>query len=69
MFKVVKRINKRITSGQVIRAAVIGHWLKKYNVRIVQYMAGYKYVSSTERYDLFNLEDLEDGLRNYHSLK
>ena len=54
MFKVIKKINSKVTSGQVIRKAVIGHWLKKYDVRIVQYMAGHKYVSSTERYDLFN---------------
>ncbi len=69
MFKAVKKINPKIKSGQVIRAAVIGDWLKSYDVRIVQYMAGHKYVSSTERYDLYNLEDLEDGLRNYHPLK
>ena len=69
MFKALKKINPTIKSGQVIRAAVIGDWLKSYDVRIVQYMAGHKYVSSTERYDLYNLEDLEDGLRNYHPLK
>ncbi len=69
MFKAMKKINPKIKSGQVIRAAVIGDWLKSYDVRIVQYMAGHEYVSSTERYDLYNLEDLEDGLRTYHPLK
>ncbi len=52
-----------------MRASVIGDWLKVYDVRFVQYTAGLKYVSSTKRYDLYILEDLEDALRNYHPMK
>ncbi len=66
MFRAVKKINTKIKSGQVIRAAVIGHWLKSYDVRIVQYMAGHKYVSSTERYDVYNLEALTEAIERYH---
>jgi integrase/recombinase XerD len=32
-------------------------------------MAGHKYVSSTERYQLDNLEKLQDKLEKYHPLK
>lgn len=39
-------------------ASVITNWLQYYNLREVQYMAGHKYVSSTERYRTDNLEDL-----------
>ena len=38
-------------------------------VREVQYMAGHKYVSSTERYRTDNLEDLQKELEKYHPLK
>ncbi len=35
----------------------------------VQYMAGHKYVSSTERYRTDNPEDLQKELEKYHPLK
>lgn len=34
---------------------------KEKDLRTVQYMAGHKYVSSTERYQTTNLEDLKDA--------
>ena len=40
-----------------LRSSVL-EWLKEKDVRIVQYMAGHKRVSSTERYQAINLEDL-----------
>jgi integrase/recombinase XerD len=40
----------------------------RYNVRIVQYMSGHKYVSSTERYQSTHLEDLKEQLRRFHPL-
>jgi integrase/recombinase XerD len=48
---------------------VITHWLKNYNLRQVQYMAGHKYVSSTERYQQNTLEDLQKEINRYHPLK
>jgi integrase/recombinase XerD len=52
-----------------IRASVITNWLQHYNLREVQYMAGHKFVSSTERYRTDNLEDLQKELEKYHPLK
>lgn len=52
-----------------IRMSVIKEWLRTNDVRIVQYMAGHKYVSSTERYQATNLEDLQEQLRKYHPMK
>ena len=40
-----------------------------YNLREVQYMAGYRFVSSTERYRMDNLEDLQKELEKYHPLR
>jgi integrase/recombinase XerD len=38
-------------------------------MRQVQYMAGHKYVSSTERYQVGNLEDLASELAHHHPMK
>lgn len=52
-----------------IRSNVITHWLKSYNLRQVQYMAGHKHVSSTEHYQLNNLDNLQSKLEKYHPLR
>jgi integrase/recombinase XerD len=48
---------------------VIAEWTKLHDVRIVQYMSGHKYVSTTERYQATHLEDLQEQLRLHHPLK
>ncbi|MCP4311758.1 MAG: integrase [Bacteroidetes bacterium] len=45
-----------------IRTSVITHWLKEQNLRQMQYMAGHKHVSSTERYQLSKLAGLQSKL-------
>jgi integrase/recombinase XerD len=69
LFRAIKRMNPNIGSGKQIRASVITYWLKSHNLREVQYMAGHKYVSSTERYQINNLEELKKNLEKYHPLK
>lgn len=51
-----------------IRSSVIAHWLKTKDIRVVQYMAGHKYASSTERYRQVRLEDLQEELKKFHPL-
>lgn len=58
----------KVRQASQIRASVIAEWTRRYDVRIVQYMSGHKYVSSTERYQATNLEDLKEQLRRYHPL-
>ena len=65
----IKRYEPRLTNMAQIRASTITNWLKHYNLREVQYMAGHKYVSSTERYRMDTLEDLQKELEKYHPLK
>ncbi|WP_222943951.1 hypothetical protein [Pedobacter sp. N36a] len=48
--------------------SVITEWLKEKDLRTVQYMAGHKYVSSTERYQTTTLEDLKEALNKHHPL-
>jgi integrase/recombinase XerD len=43
-------INPTVTNDLYIRSSVIINWLKQHNKRQVQYMAGHKYISSTEAY-------------------
>ena len=65
----IKRYEPRLTNMAQIRASTITNWLKHYNLRVVQYMAGHKYVSSTEHYRMDTLEDLQKELEKYHPLK
>ena len=67
--KMINRYEPRLNSMAQIRASVITNWLQHYNLRETQYMAGHKYVSSTERYRTDNLEDLQKELEKYHPLK
>lgn len=52
-----------------LRASVIANWLKTHPLRQVQYWAGHKYVSSTERYLLGGLEGLKQSVEKFHPLK
>ena len=69
MFRNIRSTYPEIRNAKQIRSSVITHWLKHYNLRQVQYMAGHKYVSSTERYQLNNLDKLQGQLEKYHPLE
>lgn len=53
---------------RLIRTSVIKNWLKNYDLRTVQYYAGHKYISSTERYVVKDIEHLKKQVLNYHPL-
>ena len=64
----LKKKHKEIENLKQIRASVITGWLKVYNLREVQYMAGHRYVSSTESYLINDLEDLKEDINKYHPM-
>lgn len=66
--QVIKEQNPKFTNFKQVRASVITHWLGIYNLRQVQYMAGHKYVSSTESYLVNRLEDLQSDIDKYHPM-
>jgi site-specific recombinase XerC len=77
--KLIKKLNKQnskacselgrtVTSVKQIHASVITHWLKIYNLRQVQYMAGHRYVSSTEAYLINDLDDLQEDITKFHPI-
>jgi len=59
-------INPAVRNALHIRASVILHWLTLHNKREVQYMAGHKYISSTEKYAAQEMGSLTDQLTKYH---
>ena len=68
LMKTLQKTNPKIQSCKQIRMSVITHWLKTKDVRQVQYMAGHRYVSSTEKYKQYDLKDLQEQLKKYHPL-
>jgi site-specific recombinase XerD len=62
----LKGLNPIIKNAQHIRASVILYWLKQYNKRQVQYMAGHRYIDSTERYAIQETDSLTDLLVKHH---
>ena len=64
----LQNLNHKVTSTKQIRASVITHWLKLYNLRQVQYMAGHRFVSSTEGYLINDLDDLQEEITKYHPI-
>ena len=59
----------QIKSLQQIRRSVIINWVKHDNLRVVQYKAGHSSVSSTEPYQINQLDELQDQIDLYHPLK
>jgi site-specific recombinase XerD len=68
MLKHLRTINSRIKNCDQIRASVITQWIKQYDLRKVQYLAGHKYVSSTEDYKANNIDELQDDITKFHPL-
>jgi site-specific recombinase XerD len=68
MLRHLRVINSRVKNFDQIRASVITAWLKQYDLRKVQYLAGHKYVSSTEVYKENLIDELQDDVTKYHPL-
>ena len=64
----LKKYNQKVENTKQIRASVITNWLGQYNLRKVQYLAGHRYVSSTERYLQDDIENLHEMVNNFHPI-
>ncbi len=64
----VRELNPNVINGKHIRASVITKWLKMYNLREVQYLAGHRYISSTESYLQNDMEGLQEEVQQFHPL-
>jgi integrase/recombinase XerD len=65
----VKQIDPSVTDSRQIRSSVIMNWLKSYNIRQVQYMAGHRNIRTTEYYRRQDLSDLAHQLELFHPLR
>ena len=65
----LKLINYNYQNAIQIRNSVIVNWLKQYNLRKTQVLAGHRYISSTERYRQDNLESLHEMINNFHPIQ
>ncbi len=68
IIKRLKKINNKAGNVNHLRASVIVNWLGQFNIRKVQYLAGHKYISSTENYKQNNLESLHEAVNEFHPL-
>ena len=68
LISILRKVNRKVHCAKQIRASVITHWLKLYNLREVQYMAGHRFVSSTEGYLINDLDDLKEEITKYHPI-
>ena len=64
----LRKIDPNVKNAKQLRASVIMKWLKQYNLREVQYMAGHRYVSTTESYRQNEMEGLKEEIMQYHPL-
>jgi site-specific recombinase XerD len=68
MLEHLRKINASVKNLDQIRASVITHWVKTYNLRRAQYMAGHRYVSTTEAYKQQVLDELQNDVKKFHPL-
>lgn len=68
ILRLIKKDNPAIRNIAQLRASVISGWLKVHNLRKTQYMAGHKYISSTEKYQQQDIEHLKESLHKFHPL-
>ena len=68
MIKQLRRKHPSLNNASQLRQSRIRIWLEKYDLRTVQYMAGHRYISSTERYAFQDIRDLQAALSKFHPL-
>ena len=61
----IRRQNEDISDLKQLRQSVIANWIKQHNVREAQYLAGHRYISSTEKYQQHNLDELKEEVERF----
>ena len=72
MHGLIKRIQEEeegFKSPSQLRQSRIAIWVKQHGLRKAQYMAGHRYVSSTERYQQVDQEALQSELERCHPMR
>jgi len=66
--KSLRKIQPNFRDFRQIRSSRIVYWLKTEGLRKTQYLAGHKWVSSTENYLANEIETLQNDMANFHPL-
>jgi integrase/recombinase XerD len=68
MISQLQQLNPKVISVNQIRSSVITAWLQQHPLRQVQYMAGHRFVSSTQRYQVLSTDDWQSELQKHHPM-
>ena len=68
MFKYIQKSYPDLKNADQIRNSIVMHWLKLYKIREVQYLAGHKYISTTEAFQQDDVDGLQNVLDRFHPL-
>ena len=68
ILKAMKQNNQKVKGCTSLRTSIIINWLKEHSLRKVQYMAGHRYISSTEKYLQDDIEKLHEIVNNFHPI-
>ena len=68
LIRKIKRNHPYLKNALQLRQSRIRLWLENHDLRMVQYMAGHRYISSTEKYAFEDMKDLQKQLSKYHPL-
>lgn len=67
--RALKKQHPELKSFHQIRSSLISKWIKEKPIREVQYLAGHNSITSTERYRLVDLQDLQESLKQFHPMR
>lgn len=62
----LRGMDKQFLNVLQVRASVITNWIKTQGLRKAQYLAGHRYISTTEKYVVNNLDGLTDDISKLH---
>ena len=64
-----KKINSHGITINKLRESRITLWVREYEIRYVQYLTGFKYISSLQKYKNQDIEGLKEKVKKYHPFK
>lgn len=64
----VKKQNPEVKDWKQLRASIIAYWIAVHGLRKAQYLAGHRFISSTEEYQQQDLDELQGDIDRFHPL-
>ncbi len=66
--KDLRKINPKVRNPHHLRGSRISYWVRNYDLREAQYLAGHNTIAGIEEYRKMNVEDLANEVNKYHPL-